>query len=73
MDQVGLADRAKSDVTNLSGGESQRVSLARAIANSPTVLLMDKPTSALDEEAKAEVFPYIIIFFMAVSMRMPLG
>ena len=55
LDQVGLADRADSDVVNLSGGEAQRVSLARAIANSPTALLMDEPTSALDEEAKEEV------------------
>jgi putative ABC transport system ATP-binding protein len=60
LDQVGLADRAKSDVTNLSGGEAQRVSLARAIANSPTVLLMDEPTSALDEEAKEEVEALIL-------------
>lgn len=52
LDQVGLADRAKSDVVNLSGGEAQRVSLARAIANSPTVLLMDEPNSALDEEVR---------------------
>jgi putative ABC transport system ATP-binding protein len=60
LDQVGLADRANSDVVNLSGGEAQRVSLARAIANSPTVLLMDEPTSALDEEAKEEVEALIL-------------
>jgi len=60
LDQVGLADRAKSDVANLSGGEAQRVSLARAIANSPAVLLMDEPTSALDEEAKEEVEALIL-------------
>lgn len=60
LDQVGLADRADSDVVNLSGGEAQRVSLARAIANSPTVLLMDEPTSALDEEAKEEVEALIL-------------
>jgi putative ABC transport system ATP-binding protein len=58
--QVGLADRADNDVVNLSGGEAQRVSLARAIANSPTVLLMDEPTSALDEEAKEEVESFIL-------------
>ena len=60
LEQVGLADRADCDVVNLSGGEAQRVSLARAIANSPTVLLMDEPTSALDEEAKEEVETLIL-------------
>jgi len=60
LDQVGLADRAESDVANLSGGEAQRVSLARAIANGPTVLLMDEPTSALDEESKLEVEALIL-------------
>ena len=60
LDQVGLADRANSDVVNLSGGEAQRVSLARAIANSPTVLLMDEPTSALDEQAKVDVEALIL-------------
>ena len=53
--QVGLKDYAVRDVAHLSGGEAQRVSLARTLANSPLVLLLDEPTSALDEAAKLEV------------------
>jgi len=55
LTRVGLSDYATRDVANLSGGEAQRVSLARALANSPIVLLLDEPTSALDEAAKSEV------------------
>ncbi len=53
--QVGLRDYAERDVANLSGGEAQRVSVARSLANSPLALLLDEPTSALDEAAKLEV------------------
>jgi putative ABC transport system ATP-binding protein len=53
--RVGLKGYASRDVANLSGGEAQRVSLARTLANSPLVMLLDEPTSALDEASKLEV------------------
>lgn len=55
LDKVGLADRGHHYPTQLSGGEQQRVSLARAFSNKPQILFADEPTGNLDAETSERV------------------
>lgn len=62
LDKVGLADRANSQPLALSGGEQQRVSIARAIVNRPQIILADEPTANLDRASAERVFDALRAF-----------
>lgn len=55
LDQLGLADKAKSKATDLSGGQKQRAVIARALVNQPRVIFADEPTGNLDSTNGAAV------------------
>lgn len=59
IEAVGLSDKLKKYPSELSGGEQQRVSVARALAKKPKVLFLDEPTGALDEKTGRQLLDYI--------------
>ena len=59
IEDLGLGDKLDKYPSELSGGEQQRVSIARALAKKPEILFLDEPTGALDEETGRKILDYI--------------
>ena len=62
LDKVGLLEREKANPIQLSGGEQQRLAIARAVVNRPAVLVADEPTANLDEASAARIVEILLSF-----------
>ena len=69
METLGISHLADKNATAISGGEKQRVALARAMVTKPSLLLLDEPFSALDENTKQRIYDEFMVF--RETLRIP--
>jgi lipoprotein-releasing system ATP-binding protein len=62
MEHVGLTDRAHFNTKLLSGGEKQRVAVARALSKNPSIIFADEPSGNLDKETSSVIHKFLIDF-----------
>jgi cell division transport system ATP-binding protein len=62
LDKVGLLSKEKSMPITLSGGEQQRLAIARAVVSRPSILIADEPTGNLDEEYATDILGFLYAF-----------
>jgi zinc transport system ATP-binding protein len=70
LESVGLSHKAKSPFGVLSGGESQRALIARAIVDEPRLLLLDEPTANVDEEAQQSIYAQLLELNRSMTILM---
>ncbi len=70
LETVGLANMAKASFGTLSGGQAQRVLIARALVSSPELLLLDEPTASIDTKAEADIYALLQTLKKSITILM---